>query len=59
MNGRQMLDHVIQARMEWESRTEVLLVAVDFQKAYDSVSFSFLETTLTHIGLGMFLYYYR
>ena len=27
------------------------MVAVDFQKAYNSVSFAFLRTALTHVGL--------
>ena len=46
-----MLDHVIHARMEWEACTEQILVAVDFQKAYDSVSFDFLRTAQGYIWL--------
>ena len=51
MRGRHKLDHVIGARMEWISQRELMMVAVDFQKAYDSVSFDFLTAALEYIGL--------
>ena len=37
--------------MEWISQPELMMVAVDFQKAYDSVSFDFLTVALEYIGL--------
>ena len=37
--------------MEWEARLEQVMVAVDFQKAYDSVSFPFLRVALGYVGL--------
>ena len=43
--GRHILEHVITARMEWESRSEQIMVAIDFQKAYNSVSFQFLRVS--------------
>ena len=52
MRGRHMVEHVVSARMEWEARPEQVLVAVDFQKAYDSVSFPFLRVALGYIGLA-------
>ena len=48
-----MLEHVIMARMEWESKSEQIMVAVDLQKAYDSVSFRFLRVSQEYIGLPM------
>ena len=53
MRGRHMLEHVVSARMEWESgsdRPEQVMVAVDLQKAYDSVSFQFPRVALGYIG---------
>ena len=38
MKGRQMLEHVLQGRIQWEAQGELVIVAADFQKAYDSVS---------------------
>ena len=51
MRGRHMLDHVIGARMEWISQLELMMVAVHFQKAYNSVSLDFLAVALEYIGL--------
>ena len=51
--GRQMLDHVIYARAEWERLPDQIMVAVDFQKAYDSVTFTLLRVTLIHLGLPL------
>ena len=51
--GRQMLDHVIFARAEWERLPDQVMVTVDFQKAYDSVTFTLLRVTLIHLGLPL------
>ena len=51
--GRQMLDHIIYARAEWERLPDQIMVAVDFQKAYDSVTFTLLRVTLIHLGLPL------
>ena len=41
--GRHMVDHIVYARSEWERLPEQIMVAVDFLKAYDSVTYvSFL-----------------
>ena len=49
--GRQMLDHIIFARLEWERLPEQIMVAVDFRKAYDSVTFSLMEASLLFLGM--------
>ena len=49
--GRQMLDHIIFARSEWEQLPEQIMVAVDFRKAYDSVTFNLMEATLMFLGM--------
>ena len=49
--GRNMVDHIIFARSEWERLPEQIMVAIDFQKAYDSVSFAPMRTTLQFLGL--------
>ena len=51
MRGRHMLDHVIGARMEYISQPELMMVAVDFQKAYNLISFDLLTVALEYIGL--------
>ena len=45
--GRQMLDHIIYARAEWERLPDQIMVAVDFQKAYDSVTFTLVVLFLS------------
>ena len=47
-----MLDHVIDARMHWEHHAEQIMVAVDFKKAYDSVSFSLFCVSGYGTGYG-------
>ena len=37
--GMHMVDHIVFTRSELERLPEQIMVAVDFQKAYDSVSF--------------------
>ena len=49
--GRNMVDHIIFARSEWERLPEQIIVAIDFQKAYGSVSFAPMRTTLQFLGL--------
>ena len=49
--GRNMVDHIIFARSEWERLPEQIMVAIHFQKAYDSVSFALMRTTLQFPGL--------
>ena len=51
--GRQMVDHLVFARAEWDRLPEQAMVAIDFQKAYDSVSFALMECTLLFLGLGV------
>ena len=51
MRGRHMLDHGIGATMEWISRPQLIMVVVDFQKAYDSVSFNFRTVAVDYMGL--------
>ena len=48
---RNMVDHIIFARSEWECLLEQIMVAIDFQKAYDSVSFALMRTMLQFLGL--------
>ena len=51
LSGRHMVDHIIFARSGWERLLEQIMVAIDFQKAYDSVSFALMRTTLQFLGL--------
>ena len=49
--GRHMVDHIVYARSEWERLPEQIMVAVDFRKAYDSVTFTMMEASLRFLGL--------
>ena len=49
--GRQMMDHLLYARPGWERLPDHIMVAVDFQKAYDSLSFAMLRLSLLYIGV--------
>ena len=46
-----MLEHIIFARSGWEARSDQVMVEVDFQKAYDSMSFAMMRVALQYIGL--------
>ena len=46
-----MLGHVVGTRMEWISRSDQIMVALGFQKAYDLVYFDFLSVAVECIGL--------
>lgn len=54
--GRKILDGVvvINELVDWEKRQckKMLIFKVDFQKAYDSVNWRFLEYMLLHLGFG-------
>ena len=50
--GRQMVNHIAFACAEWERLPEQIMVAVDFHKAYDSVTFALMEAMLLFLGLG-------
>ena len=49
--GRHMIDHLMFARSEWEAHPDQIMVAIDFQKAYDSVTFPMLKVSLLYVGL--------
>ena len=51
MPGRPMVDPIVYARSELERLPEHIMVAMDFRKAYDSVTFSMKETSLRSLGL--------
>ena len=48
--GRQMVDHITHVRMEWENSPDIILVSVDFSKAYDSVLHVFVAAALRYLG---------
>ena len=50
--GHQMVDHIVYARSEWARLPEQVMVAVYFQKGYDSVTFTLMKTTLLYLGLA-------
>ena len=51
VRGRHMIDHLLFARSEWERNPDQIMVAIDFQKAYDSVTFPMLTVSLLYVGL--------
>ena len=48
-----MVDHLVFARAEWDRLPEQAMVAINLQKAYDSVSFALMECTLLFLWLGL------
>ena len=52
LRGRQMVEHAIEAVDFWGRNRRCVVVAIDFQKAYDSVQHSFVQAMLRHLMIG-------
>jgi len=56
IKGRSIIDNIFLAfeSMEWalESSQDIVLLLLDFEKAYDRVEWGFLEGTLAKIGFN-------
>ena len=52
LRGRQMVEHAIKAVDFWGRNRRCVMVAIDFQKAYDSVQHSFVQAMLRYLMIG-------
>ena len=52
LRGRQMVEHAIEAVDFWGRTRRCVVVAIDFQKAYDSVQHSFFQAMLRYLMIG-------
>ena len=52
LRGRQMVEHAIKAVDFWGRNPRCVVVAIDFQKAYDNVHHSFVQAMLRYLMIG-------
>ena len=52
LRGRQMVEHAIEAVDFWGRHRRFVVVAIEFQKAYDSVQHSFVQAMLRYLMIG-------
>ena len=52
IRGRHMVDHLLRARMEWDRADDIILISVDFAKAYDSVLHEYAAAALPYLFSG-------
>ena len=49
IRGWHMVDHLLRVRMEWDRADDIILISVDFAKAYDSVLHEYAAPALRYL----------